>query len=113
MPRRFICSDRGFLLQDDVSRVDLLVNEEGRYAGFRFPVDDRPVDRCDRRGVLSLHHLFSLGTTPDRVRGSNNARKGIEILTRSIEWNPDFSGFTALSSANALPNAVSFVLVYA
>jgi hypothetical protein len=45
---------------------------------------------------LSLHNLFSLGTAPDKVRGSTNARKGIEILTRSIERNPDFSESYAL-----------------
>jgi tetratricopeptide (TPR) repeat protein len=45
---------------------------------------------------LSLHNLFSIEKAQDKVRGSNNARKGIEILTRSIEHNPDFSESYAL-----------------
>ena len=40
---------------------------------------------------LSLHNLFSTGNAPDRVRGVKNAKNGIEILTISIERNPDFS----------------------
>ena len=40
---------------------------------------------------LSLHNLFSTGKAPDKARGTKNAKKGIEILTLSIERNPDFS----------------------
>ena len=40
---------------------------------------------------LSLHNLFSPGEKPDRVKGVDNAKKGIEILTKSIELSPDFS----------------------
>jgi tetratricopeptide (TPR) repeat protein len=45
---------------------------------------------------LSLHNLFSMGKAPDKARGTKNAKKGIDILTRSIERNPDFSESYAL-----------------
>ena len=34
------------LLQDDTSRVDLLVEEERRHSRLRLAVDDGPVDGC-------------------------------------------------------------------
>jgi tetratricopeptide (TPR) repeat protein len=40
---------------------------------------------------LSLHNLFSTGKAPDKARGTKNAKKGVEILTRCIERNPGFS----------------------
>lgn len=40
---------------------------------------------------LSLHNLFSSGEKPDKVKGVENARRGIEILTKSIELYPEFS----------------------
>ena len=40
---------------------------------------------------LSLHNLFSPGEKPDKTKGVENAKKGIEILTKSIELMPDFS----------------------
>jgi tetratricopeptide (TPR) repeat protein len=45
---------------------------------------------------LSLHNLFSTEKDPDKVRGSENAGKGIEILTQSIDLSPDFSESYAL-----------------
>lgn len=45
---------------------------------------------------LSLHNLFSLEKAPDKVRGIENAEKGIEILTKSIELSPGFSESYAL-----------------
>lgn len=45
---------------------------------------------------LSLHHLFSIEKDFDRVRGIENAEKGIAILTRSIDLSPDFSESYAL-----------------
>ncbi|MBN1832279.1 MAG: hypothetical protein JW896_09225 [Deltaproteobacteria bacterium] len=45
---------------------------------------------------LSLHHLFSTEKDSDKVRGIENAKKGIEILTRSIDLSPDFSESYAL-----------------
>jgi tetratricopeptide (TPR) repeat protein len=45
---------------------------------------------------LSLHHLFSIEKAQDKVRGTKNAKKGIDVLTLSIERNPDFSESYAL-----------------
>jgi tetratricopeptide (TPR) repeat protein len=45
---------------------------------------------------LSLHNLFSLEKAPDKVRGVDNAKKGIDILTQSIELSPGFSESYAL-----------------
>ena len=40
---------------------------------------------------LSLYNLFTPGKAPDKTHGTENAKKGIEILTISIERNPNFS----------------------
>lgn len=40
---------------------------------------------------LSLHNLFSPGEKPDKAKGVENAKEGIEILTKSIELSPEFS----------------------
>lgn len=45
---------------------------------------------------LSLHNLFSVNKTPDKARGIENAEKGIEVLTKSIELSSDFSESYAL-----------------
>ena len=41
-----VVRDREFLLQDNASRVDVLVKEKGRHARHRLAIDDGPVDRC-------------------------------------------------------------------
>ena len=45
---------------------------------------------------LSLHNLFSTEKMPDKVRGIENAEKGIEIATQSIDVSPSFSESYAL-----------------
>ena len=45
---------------------------------------------------LSLRNLFSTEKAPDKVRGIENAEKGIKILTKSIDLSPGFSESYAL-----------------